>query len=252
MSMALEDANLILFEQFASVAQALAHAHRLLLLQLLAQGERSVKALADASGLGLTNVSQHLQRLSHAGLVVSRRAERQIFYRLSDDTVLTLIATLRKVAERRVAEVRAVVQDYFLSLDDSTPVARVELLELLRKKKVTIIDVRPPEEFLAGHLPGAINVPLGELRQHLNNAPQDRHIVAYCRGPYCLMSYEAVHLLRQRGFKARRLEDGFPEWKAAGFPVESGQAGESDSTAASRNGVRRKKATESPAIRRVD
>jgi ArsR family transcriptional regulator len=241
MSIAEKNPSLMLFAQFASVAQALGHTHRLLLLQLLAQGERPVVALASASGVGLTNVSQHLQRLSRAGLVLSRRQGRQVFYRLSDDIVLTLVETLRKVAERRLAELRAVFQDYFLNLDNLTPVSRRELLRRLRTREVAVVDVRPPEEFSAGHLPGAINLPLEELQRSMSDVPRDREIVAYCRGPYCVMSYEAVHLLRQRGFKALRLEDGYPEWKAAGLPIEGGQGNKRGKLLSLRNGYRKKR-----------
>jgi rhodanese-related sulfurtransferase/DNA-binding transcriptional ArsR family regulator len=246
MSTAEGNPSLFLFTQFASVAQGLGHSHRLLLLQLLAQGERPVEALAGASGLGLTNVSQHLQRLSRAGLVVSRRQGRQIFYRLSDEIVLTLVETLRKVAERRLAEVRAVFHDYFQNLDNLGPVSRHELLRRLKRKGVVVIDVRPSEEYAAGHLPGAINLPANELAQRLVELPRDQEIVAYCRGPYCVMSYEAVHLLRQRGFKALRLEDGYPEWKAAGLPVESGQTNGEGGLRSARNGYPKREAVKSP------
>ncbi len=221
MSIGESNAGFLLFAQFASVAQAMGHAHRLLLLQLLAQGERPVESLATASGLGLTNVSQHLQRLNRAGLVTSRRRGRQVLYRLSDALVLTLVETLCKVAERRLGQVRAILQDHFRNLDDLKPVSRRELIQRLKRQDVVVIDVRPLEEFLAGHLPGAMNLPPGQLEQRLSEIPRDREIVAYCRGPYCVMSYEAVHVLRRRGFKALRLEDGYPEWQAAGLPVES-------------------------------
>lgn len=212
----------LVFEQLAGVARALGQPHRLLLLTLLAQGERSVEALCAAAGLKLGNTSQHLHRLQRAGLVVSRKDAQRVFYRLSDETVVAMLAILRRIAERNLAQVSRIAEQYFGHRDHLQPISREELRRRLKKDQITIIDVRPAEEFAAGHLPGAINVPIAELQQRLRKLPRDKEVIAYCRGPYCLMSYEAVETLRKRGFKALRLQDGFPEWKAAGLPVASG------------------------------
>ncbi len=209
-----------LFAQFARLARALANANRLELLEFVAQGPRSVEELAKVSGLSVANTSQHLQALRQAGLVVARKEGLRVYYEIAGDDVVGLLHTLRQVAERRIAEVEKLVGSYLTSRDELEPVPARELLERARKGLITVLDVRPPEEYAAGHLPGAINIPLAELEGRLAKLPKDREIVAYCRGPYCVLAYEAVARLRQKGFKARRLQDGFPEWKAAGFPVE--------------------------------
>jgi ArsR family transcriptional regulator len=211
-----------LFAQFAAVAKALGHAHRLELLEQLAQGERSVEVLADRTGLSIANASQHLQHMRRAGLVISRRDGKFVFYRLADDTVLELLAALRRIAERNLAEVERLVRSYFNERDSLEAVSREELLERSRAGTVTILDVRPEDEFALGHLPGALNIPLRELEVRLGEVDPNQEIVAYCRGPYCVLSYEAVAQLRARGFKVRRLEDGLPEWRAAGLPTISG------------------------------
>jgi rhodanese-related sulfurtransferase len=209
-----------LYEQFAIVAKALGHSQRLELIEHLAQGARSVDLLATKVGLPIANVSQHLQTLRRAGLVQAEREGKFVNYRLADDTVLSLFASVRTVAERHLAEVDRIVQGYFQARDDMEPVTREELAARLRDGLVSVIDVRPPDEFALGHVPGAINVPLADLQARLPEIDPDREIVAYCRGPWCVMSFEAVAALRKRGFQARRLEDGLPEWKAAGLPVE--------------------------------
>ncbi|KAF0096955.1 MAG: Sulfurtransferase [Rhodospirillaceae bacterium] len=208
-----------IFAGFASVARALGHAHRLELLEHLAQGERSVETLAARTSLSIANTSQHLQQLRRAGLVASRRGGKFVLYRLTDDTVLVLLSTLRQVAERNLAEVDRVIRGYFDARDDMEPVSRKELVERLRDGLVTVLDVRPPDEFEMGHLPGAINIPIGDLKARFAEFDPRQEIVAYCRGAYCVMSFEAVAALRARGFKVRRLEEGFPEWKAAGLPL---------------------------------
>lgn len=208
-----------IFAGFASVARALGHPHRLELLEHLAQGERSVEALAARTDLSIANASQHLQQLRRAGLVASRRGGKFVLYRLTDDTVLVLLSALRQVAERNLAEVDQVVRGYFNARDDMEPVTRKELVKRLRDGLVTVLDVRPPDEFEMGHLPGAINIPIGDLKARLAELDPHHEIVAYCRGAYCVMSFEAVAALRARGFKVRRLEEGFPEWKAAGLPL---------------------------------
>lgn len=209
----------VLFEQFALVARTLGQPHRLELLEQLAQGERSVEQLADKTGLSIANASQHLQRMARAGLVSSRRDGKFVNYRLSDGAVLEAFAALRKIGERNLAEVERVVRSYFDQRDGFEPVTRRELLKRSRTATVTILDVRPADEFALGHLPGALNIPLRALQSRLPELKRDNEVVAYCRGPYCVLSYEAVAMLRKRGFNARRLEDGFPEWRAAGLPV---------------------------------
>ncbi len=222
--MSIPNPKLALFAQFAAVAKALAHPHRLELLEQLAQGERSVEVLADRTGLSIANASQHLQHMRRAGLVANRRDGKFIYYRLADDSVLELLAALRTIAERNLAEVERVVRSYFQDRDGLEPVSREELLQRSRAGAVTILDVRPEDEFLLGHLPGAVNIPLRELEVRLTELDPAQEIVAYCRGPYCVLSYEAVAALRARGFKVRRLEDGLPEWRAAGLPIISGNA----------------------------
>jgi len=209
----------VLYGHFAEVAKALGHGHRLEILELLAQGERSVEALAERAGLSIANASQHLRLMRQAGLLASRRDGKRILYRLSDPAVLDLAAALRRVGERNLAEVREVVGGYFHERDALDPVSRKELARRLKDGLATVLDVRPEDEFAAGHLPHAVNIPLRELKRRLRDLPRNREIVAYCRGPYCILAFEAVALLRKRGFKVRRLEDGFPEWKAAGLPV---------------------------------
>lgn len=210
----------VVFEEFAAVAKAAAHPLRLELLEQLAQGERSVDTLADRARLSVANASQHLQQMRRAGLVGARREGKFVLYRLADNAVLDLLAALRRVAEAQSAEVERVVRGYFHDRDALEAISRQDLMERLQAGTVTVLDVRPADEFALGHLPGAVNLPLGELEQRLAGLPPGREVVAYCRGAYCVLSYEAVALLRARGFTARRLEDGLPEWRAAGMPVE--------------------------------
>src|SRR6266852_2705856 len=209
-----------LFVEFAGVAKCLAHAHRLDLLEQLAQGERSVEILAAKTGLSIANASQHLQQMRRAGIISARRDGKFVFYRLADESVLDLLAALRRIAERNSAEVERVIRTYFNDRDSLEAVSRDELLQQTRAGLVTVLDVRPPDEFALGHLPGAVNIPLRELEARLADLDPSLEIVAYCRGPYCVLSYEAVAASRTKGFKCRRLEDGFPEWRAAGLPVE--------------------------------
>lgn len=212
-----------LYAQFATIAKAMAHEHRLELLELVAQGEGSVESLAQRSGLSIANVSQHLQHLRRAGLVVARRDRKFVLYRLAhDQSALAALSALRHLAERNLGEVSRIVRSYFLERDALEPVSRADLSKRLKKGLVTVLDVRPVEEFQQGHVPGARNVPIGQLKRWLARIDGNTEIVAYCRGPYCVMAFEAVALLRARGFEARRLEDGFPEWRAAGMPVAVG------------------------------
>ena len=210
-----------LFAQFARVGKALSNGNRLELLEFLAQGERSVDELAKVSGLSVANTSQHLQQLRQAGLIVSRKQGLKVFYQLSGDDVLTLFEALRAVAGRHVAEVERLINTFLTVKDALEPIPREELLERTRQGRVTVLDVRPPEEFAAGHVPGAVNIPLAELEAHLRELDPTQEVVAYCRGPHCVLAFDAVAQLRKKGLKARRMEDGFPEWKQAGLPVET-------------------------------
>jgi rhodanese-related sulfurtransferase/DNA-binding transcriptional ArsR family regulator len=222
--MSTRNPKMALFAQFAAVAKCLAHPHRLELLEQLAQGERSVEVLADRARLSIANASQHLQQMKRVGLLVNRREGKFVYYQLVDDTVLDLLAALRRIAERNVAEVERIVRRYFNNRDSLEPVSRAELLQRSRAGEVIVLDVRPEDEFALGHLPGAISIPLRNLEKRLAEFDPTREIIAYCRGPYCVLSYEAVAVLRARGFKARRLEDGLPEWRAAGLPVATGSS----------------------------
>jgi rhodanese-related sulfurtransferase len=209
-------------EQFARLGKAFASPKRIELLDLLCQGERSVEGLALATRMGLTNTSAHLQVLRRARLVETRREGVKVFYRVADDEVCRFYFALRDLGRTRLAEVQQVVRDYFEGRDELEPVSREALLERVHRGETTVIDVRPAEEYAAGHVPGAVSVPLPELRERLGELPTGVEIVAYCRGPYCVLAPEALTLLRANGFQARRLEDGFPEWRLAGMPLEVG------------------------------
>lgn len=206
--------------QFARIAKALAHEHRLEILECLGQGPRSVEALAERCCLPIANMSQHLQHLRRAGLVTACREGKYVFYQLADDEIVTLLSSLQRVAERNLAEVQQIVDLYLHRRDSLEPVMAEDLLQRLRDEAVMVLDVRPVDEFAQGHLPGAVNIPLTELVQRLKELPADREVVAYCRGPYCVLAFDAVALLRQQGYMARRLNTGFPEWRAAGLPVQ--------------------------------
>ena len=211
-----------IFSHLAEIAAALAHPHRIEILELIAQGERSVEDLAERIGLSLSNTSRHLQVLRRARLAAPRREGKNMFYSLVSETeVVTLLASLGRVGERNIAEIDQVLQSYFRTRDSLEPVSRSALLERLRDGSVTLLDVRPPEEFARGHLPSALNISLDQLDAALGDFTENIPVVAYCRGPYCVLSYDAVAQLRARGVQATRLEDGYPEWKAAGLPVET-------------------------------
>ena len=211
----------VIFENLAEVAQALGHAHRLELLERMAQGPRSVEELANATDLTIANTSRHLQLLRRARLVEAERQGKRVFYRLAGDVeVVTLLKALGTVGERNIAEVQGVMRDFFSQRGALEAISREELATRLGDGMVTVLDVRPAAEYSHGHVPGAINIPIGELKRRLADLPKRREIVAYCRGPYCVWSFEAVATLRAKGYRVRRLEDGFPEWKAAGLDVE--------------------------------
>jgi rhodanese-related sulfurtransferase/DNA-binding transcriptional ArsR family regulator len=208
------------FNELATVSKAMSSGRRLELLELLAQGERSVDQLAQMTRLSVANASQHLRQLLRAGLVKNRKEGQFVFYRIAGDGVVRMISALREVAEHNLVEVQHLVKTYLSERDALEPVPAGELLARLRQGLVTVIDVRPPEEFAAGHIRGAINIPLGDLDAHLAELPRGQEMIAYCRGPYCLLSVEAVAQLRSHGYSARRLEEGYPEWKSAGHPVQ--------------------------------
>lgn len=215
-----ENPKSLLNAQFAALARVLGQEHRLELLEHLGQGERSVEVLASRTGLGFANVSQHLQHLRRAGLVTSRRAGKNNVYRLADGPVIETLTALRTLAAHSIAEVREVVFTHFTSLDAMEPISRNELVGRLKDGSVTLLDVRPEDEYRLGHLPGAVNLTIDTLEARLTELPRSLEIVAYCRGTYCMLSFKAVRLLRTRGYNVRRLEDGFPEWRAAGHSVE--------------------------------
>jgi rhodanese-related sulfurtransferase/DNA-binding HxlR family transcriptional regulator len=209
-----------LFDQFARIGKVLSSGYRLAMLDFLAQGERSVEALAKLTGLTSANTSQHLQQLRQAGLVVAQKVGLHVYYRLAGDSIVRLLAALHAVGQEHLAEVDKLTRLYLESKDDLEPVPAEELMLRAKKGMVTVVDVRPAEEYAAGHIRGAINVPVAELKKRLSEIPQNHEIVAYCRGPYCLMSYEAVATLRKKGVKARRLKEGYPDWRSAGLPVD--------------------------------
>jgi rhodanese-related sulfurtransferase/predicted transcriptional regulator len=208
-----------LFEQLALIASAFSSPARLEILDFLAQGERSVDSLASVAGLSVANTSKHLQQLRHAGLVDARKEGLHVFYRMSGDDVLTVITDLRVLAQSRLAEVDLLIENYLSSKDELEPIQTNELMERANEGLVTILDVRPEEEFSQGHLTGAINIPLNELEEHLAELPRETEVIAYCRGPWCVLSYEAVSMLRSKGIRARRLDGGLPEWRQEGRPV---------------------------------
>ena len=210
-----------LYGQFARIGKGLASPHRLEFLELLAQGERTVDSLARETGLSLANASQHLLALREAGLVESRKHGLFVHYRLSDPSVFELSHAIRIVAERRLAELDRLVREHFGDRSDPEPVEMAELIERAKSGKVVILDTRPANEYAAGHIAGALSVPVDELKDRLGKLPKSKEYVAYCRGPYCIYADRAVELLRGSGRKARRLLDGFPEWKAAGLPINA-------------------------------
>jgi rhodanese-related sulfurtransferase len=216
------EAKTALFDELARPAKALASGRRIELVDVLANGERTVDALAGEVGLSVANTSQHLQVLRRAGLITARRAGTSIHYRLAGPEVVELWRALRTLATSRLAEVERLAAAYLGDRDGLEPVTRQELARRLRDgDRLVVLDVRPAAEHAAGHLPGAVSIPVGELRRRLAELPRDREIVAYCRGPYCAFAHEAVAILREAGRSARRLEDGLPEWEAAGLAVTS-------------------------------
>jgi ArsR family transcriptional regulator len=211
-----------LFAQLAIIARALGSGARLELLDFLAQGERSVEDLARVTGLSIANTSKHLQQLKAAGLAQARRDGKHVRYGLADDQVLDAVAALRGLAKTRSRAVADLLASYLKERDALEAVPAADLLDRVRDGLATVIDVRPAEEYAQGHVAGALNVPLDQLQERLRGLPREREIVAYCRGPWCVLSFEAVARLRAAGFTARRLENGLPEWRQAGLPTRIG------------------------------
>lgn len=210
-------------EQFARIGKAISSGTRIEMLEFLAQGEKNVETLAGMTKSTVANTSQHLQQLRQVGLVTSRKDGQRVYYRLADETAVELMMLVRKIAERNIAEVEQLINLYLKSKDSFEAVPAEELIERVKTGAVIIFDVRPPDEYAAGHVPGALNVPFKDLEKHIHKLNSKAEVIAYCRGPYCLLAYDAVAKLREKNFKARRLEDGFPEWKRRGFPVEKGK-----------------------------
>lgn len=213
----------VLHEEFARIGRAVASPRRIELLELLCQGERTVEALAAATGMSVTNASQHLQALKAARLVEARREGTRIHYRAADERVCRFVSELGAVARERLPEVERLAAEHLGAEDDVEAVTRADLLRRLARGDVVVVDVRPAEEFAGGHIRGALSIPLDELGRRLRELPRTKLIVAYCRGPHCVLAPQALALLRARGFRARRLVDGLPEWRAAGLPIASGQ-----------------------------
>ena len=212
-----------IYEQFARIGKAVSSPKRLELLDLLCQGPRTVEVLAKESGLTIANASQHLQVLRAARLVEAEKEGLHVIYRLADQTVCEFFRTMRILAESRLAEVEQIKRRFLEGREGMEPVDRDALLELVREGGVTVLDVRPADEYNAGHIPGALSIPLKELELHLSDLPRDQEIVAYCRGPYCVLSIQAVEMLRAKGFQAVRLEEGIQDLRAMGFPIAMGE-----------------------------
>lgn len=215
------DAHKLLFTDLAEIARTLGHAHRLMLLEHIAQGERSVERLAELTDLAIANASQHLQHLRRAGFVETRRDGKWVLYRLGSGPIEELLASLRGYADHARSEIRQLAADPNNAEGRHDSISREELLECIRTGEITLLDVRSAEEYALGHLPGALNIPAEELEQRLSELPPEQDVVAYCRGPYCVLSSTAATLLGAKGFRVRRLADGFPDWKAAGLGVEA-------------------------------
>jgi rhodanese-related sulfurtransferase/predicted transcriptional regulator len=213
-----------IYEQFARIGKAISAPKRLELLDLLCQGPRTVEALAEQAAMSVANASQHLQVLRAARLVDAEKKGLHVEYRPADDEVYRFSFALRELAQARLAEVEQVTRDYFEERGAMEAVGGDELLRRVKAGEVTVLDVRPPEEYRAGHIPGALSIPVGELKARLKELPKGRDVVAYCRGPYCVMAVEAVELLRKKGFKAHRMEQGVVDWRARGWRIDSNGA----------------------------
>lgn len=221
--MADREVNELLYEQFARIGKAFDNPRRVQLLDLLGQGEHSVEALSRSTGMGMTNTSAHLKVLRESNLVASRRQGTKVLYRLADDQVARFLGEFRQLAHARSAEIQQAMNVHFTD-DQAVPVTRAELLKLMKDGSVIVVDVRPADEYASGHIPGALSIPMDSLEDRIEGIPADAEVVAYCRGPYCVLAPKAVRLLRERGLRARRLEDGFPEWRLAGLPTRQAAA----------------------------
>ncbi|GAB2846032.1 metalloregulator ArsR/SmtB family transcription factor [Lentzea nigeriaca] len=210
-----------LFDGFARITKALSSGRRSEIVDLLAQGERSVEEIASEIGQSVANTSQHLQQMLKAGLVRTRRDGNRIYYSLAGGRVLDLWAAVRDVAAEHLAELDSLAAAYLGDRSALQTISRAELVDRMRRGDVVVLDVRPEPEFRAGHIAGAVSMPLDELRRKVRGVPKDREVVAYCRGPYCVYADDAVRTLQRRGYRAARLEDGFPEWSRNGHPVEN-------------------------------
>jgi rhodanese-related sulfurtransferase len=213
-----------LYAQFARIGHAVASPKRLELLELLAQGEKSVETLAEQSATPIKNTSAHLRALRQSRLVETRRDGKHVRYRLADDDVFHFLRCLQTLGQNRLAEVETVTSLYLTSRDELEPVSLKTLRQLVRDAEVTVLDVRPREEYEAGHIPGALSIPVAELKRRIGELPKSKEVVAYCRGPYCVYSLDAVTLLRKRGYRARRADEGLPDWRAAGWAIAHGGA----------------------------
>ena len=209
-----------IFEQFARTGKAFSNANRIELLEILSQGEHTVEELSKAASLTVANTSQHLQLLRNAGLVTGEKIGQYVHYNISDDLVIDLLSSLRKLSKNHLAEVGRLVNTYLTVKDDLEPMDSSELLQRATDGTVTVLDVRPEKEYEAGHIEGAISIPLEQLGDRIDELKQNQEVVAYCRGPYCMLAYDAVSQLRKEGFEAHRLDEGFPEWRRAGKPVK--------------------------------
>lgn len=212
-----------IYEELSRIGKSVASPARLELLDLLCQGPRTVEALANQAGLSVANASQHLRTLRAARLVRADKDGLYVTYRIADDQVCSFFLALRSLAEDRLAEIEQIVRQFMEDREPMEPLEKRRLLERVRQGEVTVLDVRPREEYIAGHIPGAVSVPLDELEGYLADLSSDEEIVAYCRGPYCVLAVQAVEILRAKGFRAVRLEDGVPDWRRRGFPVETGE-----------------------------
>ncbi|WP_454812963.1 ArsR/SmtB family transcription factor [Labrys neptuniae] len=215
------DPQMQILGEFAELARTLGNAHRLILLEHIAQGERPVERLAELANLSIANASQHLQQLRRSGFVQTRREGKHVLYRLGNGPIQPLLAALRAYAEYNRAEIRALIADSFERRDKLQAISREELATCLREGVVVLLDVRPEDEYALGHLPGAINIPAEQLEQRLGELPADQEIVAYCRGPYCVLSFDATAMLRAHGMRVRRLDGGYPAWSAVGLETKA-------------------------------
>lgn len=230
--MRLTHAKKELFGHFARIGKAVASPARLELLDLLAQGEKPVERLARQAKLSVTNTSNHLKELRHARLVTSRKEGVYAYYRLADPAVYEFLRCLEHIAASQLAEVQQLVGDYFRDPEALEAIGATDLLERLRSDGVVVLDVRPEDEYASGHIPGALSIPAGELERRLSELPRDREVVAYCRGPYCVLALEAVEVLRAAGYRARRMDVGLPDWRAGGLAVEKSAPSPEDGTEA--------------------